>query len=105
LQYYTNSFRQVLDRLILQYKEVLSSIDSNLESLSKLAPEYITNLSQQDVVNICQMTKTDDSNLLYGEIQLFKTKIAKECVTITDASLFISQRKSTIPRLYQAYRY
>ncbi|CAF1234885.1 unnamed protein product [Didymodactylos carnosus] len=57
--------RQVLDRLILEYKEVLSSIDSNLESLSKLAPEYITNLSQQDVVNICPMTKIDDSNLLY----------------------------------------
>ncbi|CAF4532164.1 unnamed protein product, partial [Didymodactylos carnosus] len=56
---------QVLDRLILEYKEVLSSIDSNLESLSKLAPEYITNLSQQDVVNICPMTKIDDSNLLY----------------------------------------
>ncbi|CAF1229299.1 unnamed protein product, partial [Didymodactylos carnosus] len=98
---------QALKAVYESFREIVEALDeiTDDKSLSKLAPEYITNLSQQDVVNICQMTKIDDSNLLYGEIQLFKIKIAEECVTITDASLFISKRKSTIPRLYQAYRY
>jgi hypothetical protein len=93
-----------MDQLIIEYKQILASIDSNVQSLSKLSPKYITNFTKNDADNISKMLQIDDCDLLYSEVQLFKTKIC-ELETISLASKFVHERKLSIPLLAQAYEY
>ncbi len=82
----------------------MNSIDANIESLAKISPKYITNFTKEDAENISKMIEIDDSDLLFCEVQLFKTEIS-ECGTITNANEYIHKRKSSIPLLTQAYEY
>jgi hypothetical protein len=94
----------VIDQLVTEYKQVLKSIDTNVQSLTKLSPKYIATFTEKDAENISKMIQIDDSCLLYSEAQLFKTEIS-ECNTIADANEFVHHRKSSIPLLAQAYQY
>jgi hypothetical protein len=77
-----------MDHLIIEYRQVLKSIDTNVRSLSKLSPRYITTLIQRDADDISKLLQIDDSTLLYMEVQLFKEKIS-EFETVAIASKFI----------------
>ncbi|CAF1161390.1 unnamed protein product, partial [Rotaria magnacalcarata] len=95
-EYYRKAFRQVIDQLITEYKQLLMSMDKNIESLAALSPKYILNFTATDADNISKMVQINDSDLLYSEIQLFKEKIY-QCETILNASKFIHGRKASIP--------
>ncbi|CAM4949812.1 unnamed protein product [Rotaria socialis] len=103
-EYYRKTFRQVIDQLITEYKQLLMSMDKNIESLAALSPKYILNFTATDADNISKMVQINDSDLLYSEIQLFKEKIY-QCETILNASKFIHERKASIPLIAQAYQY
>ncbi|CAF4066398.1 unnamed protein product, partial [Rotaria sordida] len=104
IEYYRTIFRQVFDQLITEYKQVLTSIDSNVRSLTKISPKYITSFTEKDAKNICEMLQIHDADLSYSEVQLYKTEIF-ECNTIFAANEFIHDRKLYIPLLCQAYEY
>ncbi|CAF4097276.1 unnamed protein product [Rotaria sordida] len=104
IEYYRTIFRQVFDQLITEYKQVLTSIDSNVRSLTKISPKYITSFTEKDAKNICEMLQIHDADLFYNEVQLYKTEIF-ECNTIFAANEFIHDRKLYIPLLCQAYEY
>jgi hypothetical protein len=93
-----------MDHLIIEYRQVLKSIDTNVRSLSKLSPRYITTLIQRDADDISKLLQIDDSTLLYMEVQLFKEKIS-EFETVAIASKFIHERRLSVPLLAQAYQY
>jgi hypothetical protein len=93
-----------MDQLIVEYKQILMSIDSNVQSLSKLSPKYIINFTKNDAADICNMLQIDDCDLLFNEVQLLKMKIC-EFETINLASKFVHERKLYVPLLAQAYEY
>ncbi|CAF4051177.1 unnamed protein product [Rotaria sp. Silwood1] len=103
-EYYRKTFRQVIDQLITEYKQLLMLMDKNIQSLAALSFKYILKFTARDADNISKMVQINDSVLLYSEIQLFKEKI-HECETIANASKFIHERKSSIPLITQAYQY
>ncbi len=88
----------------MEYREILRSIDENVQSLSKISPEYIIEFTEKDAENISKMIQIDDSNLLFYEVQLVKIDLS-ECESILDASAFVHNRKSTIPFLAKAFDY
>ncbi|CAF4027517.1 unnamed protein product [Adineta steineri] len=59
---------------------------------------------ETDAENICQMIQIQDADLLYNEVQLYKTEIC-QCDTVAAANSFVHYRKSLIPLLYQSYEY
>ncbi|CAF3386583.1 unnamed protein product, partial [Rotaria sp. Silwood2] len=93
-----------MDQLIIEYKEFSKSIDSNVQSLSKLSPKYINSFTKIDAENIIKMIGIDDSDLLYNEVQLFKEKIS-EFETTTVTRKFVHERKTLLPSLTKAYQY
>ena len=103
-QYYRTIFREVLDQLITEYKEVSKSIDTNVQSLAKISPKYIMKFNKIDAENISKMIQVHDTRLFYNEVQLYKAEIS-ECDTISVASEFVHNRKSYLPLLCQAYEY
>jgi hypothetical protein len=81
-----------MDHLIVEYKQILQSIDTNIQSLTKMSPKYISSFAKKDAENIDRMMQADDSDLLFCEVQLFKTMIS-ECETIFNASELLHKRK------------
>ena len=79
-------------------------IDCNVRSLAKWSPKSIKTLVKQDIDNICDKAKIDDSALFYTELQLFKIEIG-EFEKIAAANAFTREQKSYIPLINQAHRY
>ncbi|CAF1401603.1 unnamed protein product [Didymodactylos carnosus] len=96
--------RAVFDRLITEYRELISNLIKNLRSVGKLSPNYIIHIDLNDAKAICEGEKIDDPNLLLTECQLYADDI-KNYDNITAAGKFIAERKTLLPCLYQAFRY
>jgi len=60
--------------------------------------------TEKDAKNISSMIQIDDSSLLYYEVQLVKVDL-RECNSILDASVFVHNRKSSLPLLAKAFDY
>ena len=60
-QCYRKIFREVLDQLITEYKEVSKSIDTNVQSLAKISPKYIMKFNKIDAENISKMIQIHDT--------------------------------------------
>lgn len=94
----------MIAQLVVEYKDVLKSIDQNIESLAKLSPKYIMKFTKEDAQNVGKTVGIDDSDLLYCEVELFKKEISNSS-TISTANEYIHERKSSMPLLNQAYQY
>ncbi len=88
----------------MEYKELLRSIDENVQSLSRLSSKYFMQFTEKDAQNISNMIQIDDSSLLYYEVQLVKVDLS-ECDSIIDASVFVHNQKPSIPLLATAFDY